>query len=85
MMACFLMPLSFLKRNDMATINNRYALITGATNGIGYELAKLFAGDGYNLVIVARSEEELQQRQAEFSQQYGVDVIPIAKDLWMCW
>lgn len=66
----------------MADTNNRYALITGATNGIGYELAKLFAGDGYNLVIVARSEEELQQKKTEFVQQYGIDVIPISKDLF---
>jgi short-subunit dehydrogenase len=61
---------------------NRYALITGATNGIGYELAKLFAGDGYNLVIVARTEEDLQQRAKEFSGQYNIQVIPIAKDLF---
>jgi short-subunit dehydrogenase len=66
----------------MTESNNRYALITGATNGIGYELAKLFAEDGYNLVIVARTEEDLQQRAQEFSQQYGVQVIPIAKDLF---
>ena len=65
----------------MAETNNRYALITGASEGIGYELAKLFAGDGYNLIIVARSEEELQQRAQEFSQQFGVQVISIAKDL----
>jgi len=58
-----------------------YALITGATEGIGYELAKLFASDGYNLVIVARHEDELKKRAAEFSQQ-GVDVIAIAKDLF---
>jgi uncharacterized protein len=62
--------------------NNRYAIITGASNGIGYELAKLFAGDGYNLIIVARTAEDLQQRADEFKQQYGVDVIPIAKDLF---
>lgn len=61
--------------------NKRYALITGATQGIGYELAKLFAQDGYHLIIVARTEEDLQQRATEFS-QYGIDVIPIAKDLF---
>ena len=62
--------------------NNRYAVITGATSGIGYELAKLFAEDGYNLIIVARTEEDLQKRTGEFKQQYGIDVIPIAKDLF---
>jgi len=34
---------------------NQTALITGASGGIGYELAKLFANDHYNLVLVARS------------------------------
>jgi len=61
--------------------NNRYALITGATSGIGYELAKLFAEDGYNLIIVARTQEDLQQKTQEFSRQYGIQVLPIAKDL----
>jgi short-subunit dehydrogenase len=64
------------------TAITRYALITGATEGIGYELAKLFAADGYNLIIVARTAEDLEKRKAEFSQQYGVDVIFIAKDLF---
>jgi hypothetical protein len=67
----------------MASVeNNRYALVTGATVGIGYELAKLLAQDGYNLIVVARTEEDLQKRSAELSQQYGIDVIPIAKDLF---
>jgi hypothetical protein len=60
---------------------NQYALITGATSGIGYELAKLFARDGYNLIIVARNEAELLEKSSEFSTQFGVDVITIAKDL----
>jgi short-subunit dehydrogenase len=66
----------------MAEVNkSRYALITGATSGIGYELAKLFAEDGYNLIIVARDENELQQKAQEFSAA-NIDVIPIAKDLF---
>jgi len=66
----------------MADTNNKYALITGATVGIGYELAKLFAKDGYNLILVARTEEDLRNRANEFSQQYGVQVVTIAKDLF---
>ena len=58
------------------------ALITGATSGIGRELAKLFAQDKYNLVIVARSQSELDQTAAELRQQYGIEVKTIAKDLF---
>ncbi len=58
------------------------ALVTGATSGIGRELAKLFAQDQYNLVIVARSRDELDQTAAELRQRYGVDVKTIAKDLF---
>ena len=65
----------------MAT-QQQTALITGATSGIGYELAKLFAKDKYNLVIVARSQDELRQTAAELEQQYGIQVTPIAKDLF---
>jgi len=64
------------------TNNNQYALVTGATSGIGYELAKLFARDGYNLVIVARSQDELSSKQQEFSSTYGIKVVSIAKDLF---
>lgn len=41
--------------------NQKYALITGATMGIGKELAKLLAKDHYNLVIVARTREDLEK------------------------
>src|SRR3954468_19224278 len=69
----------------MATENNSrkgYALITGGSAGIGYELAKCFAEDGYNLIIVSRTEEDLQQRASELTTQYKIQVTPIAKDLF---
>lgn len=61
---------------------NQYALITGATSGIGYELAKLFAKNGYDLVIVARDHEELKIKAGEFK-NYGVNVISISKNLFL--
>lgn len=60
---------------------NRYALITGGTSGIGYELAKLFANDGYSLILVARNSDRLQQVTDEFK-LLGVEVTPISKDLF---
>ena len=63
-------------------ITNQYALITGATSGIGYELAKLLAKDGYNLVIVARGQDELDLTAKELTGAFQVEVLPIAKDLF---
>jgi short-subunit dehydrogenase len=57
------------------------ALITGATSGIGYELAKLFVKDGYNLVIVSRDPVELRKVSTEFEKS-GVSVTTIAKNLF---
>jgi len=56
------------------------ALITGASGGIGYELAKLFARDHHNLVLVARSGDKLAQIATEL-QSHGVTVKTIALDL----
>jgi uncharacterized protein len=55
-------------------------LITGASGGIGYELAKLFARDHHNLVLVARSADKLAQIATEL-QAHGVTVKIIALDL----
>src|SRR6202011_3457597 len=55
-------------------------LITGASGGIGYELAKLFARDHHNLILVARSADKLAQVATELQPQ-GVTVKTIALDL----
>lgn len=66
----------------MAQSLNKYALVTGGTSGIGYELAKLFAKDGYNLVIVARTADDLEKVASELRQEYRIQVETISKDLF---
>lgn len=56
------------------------ALITGGTSGIGKELAKLFAQDQYNLIIVARDKSGLDSTASELS-AFGIKVETISKDL----
>jgi uncharacterized protein len=58
------------------------ALITGATSGFGYEFAKIFASNGYSLVLVARSEEKLREISSDLTQAFLVEVLPLAKDLF---
>lgn len=66
----------------MTTEAGKTALITGASSGIGRELATLFAKDGYNLVLVARSEDKLQDLAGKYKQQFGTSTITvIEKDL----
>lgn len=65
---------------DMET-NRMTALITGASGGIGYELAKLFARDHHNLVLVARSGEKLAKFADELQTQLGISVKVIPLDL----
>jgi short-subunit dehydrogenase len=59
----------------------RYGLITGASSGIGYELAKLVAADGLHPILAARNEARLNEIRAEFEETYGVKPRVIASDL----
>ena len=60
---------------------NKTALITGASGGIGYELAKLFAKDRYNLVLVARSTGKLTQVADELQREFGILAKAVPLDL----
>jgi len=55
-------------------------LITGATFGIGYELAKIFAREKYNLILVARNKEKLEQIKSEL-QNPEIEIFLLSKDL----
>ena len=57
------------------------ALITGASSGLGMEFARIYAREGYDLVVVARSEGKLYQLKSELEAQYGCHVLVFAQDL----
>lgn len=57
------------------------ALITGASGGLGYEFAKIFASRKCDLVLVARSKDKLDAIKAELEEKYPINIITIAKDL----
>ena len=56
-------------------------LVTGASGGIGVDLAECFARDGHDLILTARREAELQAVAARLSKDHGVQATPIANDL----
>lgn len=62
---------------------NKTALITGASGGIGLELARIHASKGDNLVLVARSSDKLECIKQELEGGYKIEVYYIVKDLSM--
>jgi hypothetical protein len=65
----------------MKSSDKKTALITGASTGIGKELATIHAERGGDLVILARSKEKLDTLKTELEGKYSIDVMVIAKDL----
>jgi hypothetical protein len=57
------------------------ALITGASSGIGLELALIHAANGDDLVLVARNKQRLDELKADLERKYNIAVLTIGKDL----
>ena len=62
-------------------MSKKWALITGATVGIGDAFARHLAAEGYNLVINARSLDKLEERAAFLRKSFNVEVEVLAADL----
>lgn len=58
-----------------------YAIVTGASSGIGYQYARILAEKGYNLVIVSNEEVELEEKKQELEKDYAVDVKALTRNL----
>lgn len=61
--------------------SGRWALVTGASSGIGEEFARQLAGRGMNLVLSARRDDQLKHLADELSGSFGVTAVPLAADL----
>jgi len=69
-----------LESNKDESMKNT-ALITGASSGIGKELATIHAEKGGDLILVARGQDKLNELKAELEKKHGIQVSIIAKDL----
>jgi len=62
-------------------MGNKTALVTGASDGIGLEFSDILAARGYDLVLVARREDKLNEVSARLSEKYGINCTVMAADL----
>jgi uncharacterized protein len=62
-------------------MNTSWAIVTGASSGIGYEMARLLAASGHSLVLVARSADKLQALAEAMQREHRVDTLIVAVDL----
>ncbi len=65
----------------MFDYTGKVVAITGASSGLGKQMAEGYAQSGANLVLMARRVERLEASAKEWSEKYGVDVLPVACDV----
>jgi len=73
-------PKVFFNRKESG-LYMEYALVTGGTSGIGYELARCFAADGYGIVLVSSNETNLNSVKEKFQKEFDIRVQTIVQDL----
>ena len=65
----------------MFDYTGKVVAVTGASSGLGKQMAEGYAQQGANLVLLARRVERLQDSAKEWSEKYGIDVLPVACDV----
>jgi len=66
---------------NLFDLTGRVAVVTGASTGLGVQMAKAFASQGANLVLLARRQNLLEENAKQISSEYGVEVLPFACDI----
>lgn len=69
-----------MNRNDF-NLSGRVAVVTGASTGLGVQMAKAFARQGANLVLMARRQNLLEENAREIATDFGVKCLPLACDI----
>ena len=62
-------------------LSGRVAVVTGASTGLGLQMAKAFASQGANLVLLARRMNLLEENAKAITAEFGVEVLPFACDI----
>ena len=62
-------------------LKGHVAVVTGASTGLGLQMAKAFANQGANIVLLARRMNLLEENAKTISEEYGVEVLPFACDI----
>src|SRR6267378_7541209 len=70
-----------MSKETMYSFAGKWALITGASSGLGLEFADLLAAQKVNLVLAARRQESMEKLASDLRRKYGVDVLVEAIDL----
>lgn len=62
-------------------LTGRVAVVTGASSGLGLQMARAFASQGANVVLLARRQNLLEENCAQIKADFGVEALPIACDI----
>ena len=65
----------------MFDFTGQVVAVTGASSGLGKQMAEGYAQQGANLVLLARRVERLEESAAEWAEKYGIEVLPCACDV----